>query len=161
MSCLLITSSILRLRFTDILRLLKHIVKTSSQLVCTQHVTILHLIKAMPRIFKTVHNTSFYAHKFKLPLRYVFWVITQCGLLVIYQRFGETFCLHLQSQVSTYTSTRQGGQHRHVHLTSYHLVLQSLYPPYTYKFLLHPWVLIRHNCLRLHGTSQNRTCLTL
>jgi hypothetical protein len=26
----------------------------------------------------------------------VFWVVTQCGLVGRYQRFGGTYCLHLQ-----------------------------------------------------------------
>jgi hypothetical protein len=26
----------------------------------------------------------------------VFWVVTPCGLLSRYQRFGGTYCLHLQ-----------------------------------------------------------------
>jgi hypothetical protein len=30
----------------------------------------------------------------------VFWVVTQCGLIRKYQRFGGTYCLHLQSRRS-------------------------------------------------------------
>jgi hypothetical protein len=26
----------------------------------------------------------------------VFWIVTPCGLIGRYQRFGETYCLHLQ-----------------------------------------------------------------
>jgi hypothetical protein len=50
----------------------------------------------------------------------VFWVVTPCGLVGRYQRFGETYCLLLQGLtfVSTCKSTRRYNpedQHRYLH----------------------------------------------
>jgi hypothetical protein len=41
----------------------------------------------------------------KMTMLLLFWVMTPCGLVSRYQRFGETYCLHLQG--FSYESTRR------------------------------------------------------
>jgi hypothetical protein len=60
-------------------------------------------------------------HLFHFPMLF-FWVVTSCGLVRKYQRFGGTYCLHLKETSETLPSTCKStrhhnpeGQHRHLH----------------------------------------------
>jgi hypothetical protein len=56
---------------------------------------------------------------------FVFWVVTPCGLVSRYERFGETYCLQLQGWSQPYVPMVFGykfiwlnnpeNQHRHLH----------------------------------------------